>query len=404
MKILHTSDWHLGKNIFGKKLIEEQALFFEKTFFPLIKEINPDLLIITGDIIDKPNPDLETLKLFSEILFWLFSEKVPSIFILGNHDSKKITLFKDFLKYNHLFMVDNLYYFKNPFIWEDKKGEKVYFYILPYLHLYELKENIETFWREENKRITSFYAKKSQLILKDLIELLLDLTKDNIRKPAIVLGHFAVEKGVFTGEEVSFKFMGMEEVFPLKIFENFDILLLGHLHRLQKISSKIFYSGSILPYSFEESIYKKGIWFFEIRNSALVKEEAIYLPSSFKIKIINGYFKDLINSPKDDAYVKVVLKDKAPVLHPFERLKTVFPNLLSLEYEEKRKEDFSFEEDFMGEKFLKSKKEELNEEILFKKFYKYIEGKEVEDKLFEVYKNCLKELSENIEKEVKTWQ
>jgi len=58
----------------------------------------------------------------------------------------------------------------------------------------------------------------------------------------------------------------------------------------------------------------------------------------------------------------------------------------------------------MGEKFLKSKKEELNEEILFKKFYKYIEGKEVEDKLFEVYKNCLKELSENIEKEVKTWQ
>ena len=100
MKILHTSDWHLGKSLFGKKLVDEQALFFEKTFFSLIKDIKPDILVITGDITDKSNPDLETLKLLSEILFWLFKEKIPSIFILGNHDSKRITLFKEFLKQN----------------------------------------------------------------------------------------------------------------------------------------------------------------------------------------------------------------------------------------------------------------------------------------------------------------
>lgn len=396
MKILHTSDWHLGKNICGKKLIEEQSIFFEKSFFPLIKEIKPDILIVTGDIVDKPNPDLETLRLFSEILLWLFKERIPSLFILGNHDSKRITLFKDFLKLNYLFMIDNLYHFKTPFIWENERGEKLYFYVLPYLHLYELKENIEIFWEKENKRIIDFLNKKSQLILRDLMELLLELTKDNLYKPAILLGHFGVEKGIFTGEEVSFKLIGMEDVFPLQIFEKFDLLLLGHLHRHQSLYNKVFYPGSILPYSFEESEYKKGVWFFEIKNESLIKKEPIYLEPSFKIKIKTGYFKELINSPKDEAYIKVVLKDKEPILHPLERLKTVFPNILSLEYEEEKRETSIFKEDFMEKEFFRDKKIELNEEELFKNFYKYVEGKEVEENLFEVYKKCLKELFENL--------
>lgn len=403
MKILHTSDWHLGKNIFGKKLINEQAVFFEETFFPLIKDIKPDILLITGDITDKPNPDFETLKLFSEILFWLFKENVPSIFILGNHDSKRITLFKEFLKQNQLFMIDNLFYFKNPLEWKDEKGEKVYFYVLPYFTLYELKENIEIFWGSENEKLLDFFTKKFQLLLKDLIELLLDLTKDTIHKPAIVLGHFAIEKGVFTGEEISLKFMGMEEVFPLELFENFDLLFLGHLHRLQKISPKVFYSGSILPYSFEESVYEKGVWFFEIKNGTLIKNEPVYLSPSFQMKIIKGYFKDLINSPKDEAYIKVILKDKEPILNPFERLKTIFPNLLLLEYEDKKTETSSFGVSFTEEILLESQKIELNEEELFKKFYKYIEEREVEEKLFEVFKKYLKELNENLEG-VKPWQ
>jgi len=404
LKILHTSDWHLGRNLCGKKLIEEQAIFFEKIFFHLIKDLNPDLLIITGDIIDKPNPDFETLKLFTEILFWLFNEKVPSIFILGNHDSKRLTLYKDFLKHNYLFMIDNLSYFKEPFIWRDEKGEKVYFYILPYLHLYEFKENIEILWNEEKETLSDFFNKKSQLILKDLIELLLTLTKNSIYHPNICIGHFAVEKGIFTGEEVSLKFMGKEEVFPLELFEKFDILLLGHLHRLQKISSKVFYSGSILPYSFEESIYKKGVWFFEIKNNMLIKEEPIYLESPIKLKVIKGYFKDLINSSKDEAYIKVILKDKEPVLHPFERLKIVFPNLLLLEYEDKEKETFSFSNEFGDKELLENKKIELNEEELFKDFYKYIEGKEIEDRLFNIFKKYLKEFNESLKEEVKSWQ
>ncbi|PMP97600.1 MAG: hypothetical protein C0169_02585 [Thermodesulfobacterium geofontis] len=403
MKILHTSDWHLGKNIFGKKLIDEQAVFFEKTFFTLIKEIKPDILLITGDITDKPNPDFETLKLFSEILFWLSKENVPCVFILGNHDSKRITLFKEFLKQNQIFMIDNLFYFKNPLEWKDEKGEKVYFYVLPYLHLYELKENIEIFWKNEKKNLSDFFAKKLQLLLRDLIELLLELIRDTIKKPAIALGHFAIEKGIFTGEEISFKFMGMEEVFPLELFENFDCLFLGHLHRLQKLFSKVFYSGSILPYSFEESVYEKGVWLFEIKNGLLIKYEPIYLSPSFQMKIIKGYFKDLINSPKDEAYIKVILKDKEPVLNPLERLKTVFPNLLILEYEDKKTETLPFGGNFTEEIFLENKKLELNEKELFKKFYKYIEEKEVEEKLFEVFKKCLKELNENLEG-VKQWR
>ena len=399
MKILHTSDWHLGKNFFNKKLTEEQALFFEKEFFPLLKEIQPDILIVTGDLVDKPNPDYETLELFRDILYRLSQEKIPAIFILGNHDSKRITLYKDFLKSLNLLLVDDLTYFKTPFELQTDKGERAYFYILPYLPLYEFKENIENFWEEKRESISTFLNQRTQVMLKDLMELILGFLEKSLKKPAFLLGHFALEKALFTGEETSLKSIGKEEIFPLYFFEKFDFLLLGHLHRIQKIGSKAYYAGSPLPYSFEEALYKKGVWFLELKDNILIKEESIHLTSPFKIKVIKGYFKELLHFPRDEAYIKVVLKDEEPVLHPFERLKTVFPNLLVLEYEDKNKEEipFSFDSYDATLELFDKREIDLNEENLFKDFYKVVEGKEIDPKLFQVFKKYLKEFKENLE-------
>lgn len=392
MIILHTSDWHLGKIFFGKKLTEEQAIFFEKNFFPLLKDIKPDLIIVTGDIIDRPNPDYETQRLFCEILLKLFKEKIPCIFILGNHDSKRITLFKEFLKYNNLIIIDDLSYFTNPIPWENEKGEKIYLYPLPYLSFYEFKENLENLCKKT-------FFQKNQFTLKDLVEILINLKENFLLKPAILLGHFAIEEGIFCGEEFPLTIIGNEEIFPLILFENFDVLLLGHLHRIQKIKEKVFYAGSILPYSFEEAKFKKGMWLLEIKNGILIKDENIFLDPPMKLKTIKGYFKDLIKSPPDNAYLKVILQDKEPVLHPFERLKSIFPNLLALEYEEKHP-SFYFK-DFSMEEISSNSKIEINEEKLFKDFYKYVEEKEIEEKLFHIFKKYLKEFKEeNMEKEV----
>ncbi len=400
MKIIHTSDWHLGKNFFNKKLTDLQALFFEREFFPLLKDINPDLLVVTGDIVDKPNPDYETQKLFKDILYRIFDLKIPAIFILGNHDSRRISLYKDFLKGLNLFVIDDLYYFKTPLVFQDKKGEKAYFYALPYLSLYELKENMELFWKEESQKFAIFLNSKDQLIFKELVEFLLSF-QDHLKRPAILLGHFALENCTFTGEEVTLKCIGKEEVLPINFFKKYDMVLLGHLHRLQKLSNKFYYAGSPLPYSFEEADYKKGVWFFEIKHNTLIKEEKVYLESPVKMRTIKGYFEDLIGYSKDESYLKVILKDQVPVLHPFERLKTVFPNLLVLEYEEKTMSNENFSE--LGMDFLEvfDKTEvELNEEELFKNFYRLIEEKEVEDDIFKVFKDLLKEFSEGLNQEI----
>ncbi len=398
MKIIHTSDWHLGKTFFGKKLTEEQSVFFEKTFFPLLEDIKPDLLIITGDIVDKPNPDYETQQLFKDILYTLFDKKIPAIFILGNHDSKRISLYKEFLRNLNLILVDDLRYFKNPFVFENRKGEKAYFYILPYLSLYELKENMENFWQEEIQRFAIFFNSKNQLFLKELVELLLSF-QNSLKRPSFLLGHFALEKGIFTGEEITLKCIGREEIFPINFFEKYDFLLLGHLHRLQKISHKAYYAGSLLPYSFEEANYNKGVWFLELKNNSLIKEEKIYLTSSFKIKTLKGYFEDLIKYAKDEAYIKVILKDEVPILHPFERLKTVFPNLLVLEYEEKDKSNANYDFNADSLEIFDKAEIDLNEEKLFKEFYKLIEGNEIDEKLFKVFQKYLENFNEELNKE-----
>lgn len=400
MKILHTSDWHLGKILAGKKFVEEQRQFFENTFFPLLKDIKPDILLITGDIVDRPNPDTETLFLLKDIFYFLFKQRIPTFIILGNHDSKKIILFKDFLKEANLIIIENLTYFKEPFIFKSKNGEKLYFYLLPYLNLYELRFYLENLWYQE---FSSIFRSKDQVFLRDLINFLIKKIEPRIKKPAILLGHFAVEKGVFTGEEIPLKGIGNEEVLPLEYFKSFDFIFLGHLHRLQKIDKNVYYSGSILPYSFEESMCMKGVWLVEIKNGKKIKEEIIPLPPSFKMKIIKGYFKDLItNFKRDDAYIKIILKDELPILDPFNKLKNIFPNLLILEYEkDKNRENLDFFTDF---DYFDKKELKLDEEELFKKFYKFVEGKEPKDEIINIFKRHVNEIKTNLEKEGKTWQ
>jgi len=386
LRIFHTSDWHLGKVFFGKKLLEEQALFFEKEFFPALKELKPDVLVVTGDIIDKPHPDYETLKLLKELLLRLFKEKIFTLFILGNHDSKRISLYKEFLKEGGLLFVDDTEFLFSPLKLTDSQQNPFYFYPFPYLSIYELKEQVKT--------LPVF--KKCNLVETDFRNFINILLKSlEVKKPAIFLGHFAVEYGFFTGEEASLKgFLG-EETLPLEIFENFDFLLLGHLHRLQKVKNRFYYAGSILPYSFEEAVYRKGGWFFEIKNNKLLKEEKIFLNSTLPLKVKCGFFEELIKEKKDESYIKVILKNELPVLHAFERLKTIFPNLLVLEYQKEKKrteEEVSFKESS-----LIIEREKLDEEEMFKKFYELVEEREVDERCFKVYKKYLEAFKKELQ-------
>ena len=387
MRILHTSDWHLGKNFYSKKLTSAQLKLFESEFFPLIKDVKPDVVIVSGDIMDKPNPDYESQQLFKEILYKLGQEGILTILILGNHDSKRVTLYKEFLQSVGLFLIDDLSWVKTPLKVTSKKGENVYFYCMPYMDIYELREGINTFWKDLKRRLTLF-TNKEEVELSDLFkQLVYFLNYEKVKKPAVFIGHFAIEKGEFTGEESSIKTIGMEELVPVGIFKDFDLMLMGHLHRVQKLFNKVYYSGTPMPYSFEEAEVKKGVWLIELKCEKVTKEEFVPLSSPVRFKVLKGKFNELIRLPKDDSYIKVVLEDETPILHPFERLRSVFPNLLVLEYENQDKIVSSAQVTQLStEEFFS-----LNEEELFKNFYFTVENKAPSSSLLDLFRDYLEE-------------
>ncbi|MFN3568465.1 MAG: exonuclease SbcCD subunit D [Caldimicrobium sp.] len=141
MKILLTSDWHLGKFLYKEKLLNKQMEFFYGKFFPLLKDLKPDLLIVAGDILDKPVPDQETLYAYAELLKELSTFNIPCFLILGNHDSKRTSLYSYFLEKAKIYLIDHINYF--PFTFHDEKGERVFLYFLPYLPIYEFLEKIK---------------------------------------------------------------------------------------------------------------------------------------------------------------------------------------------------------------------------------------------------------------------
>jgi len=382
LRIVHTSDWHLGKILFGIRLTDKQFAYFENHFFPTLKELKPDLLIITGDIFDRPIPDLETEKLFAFILKKLFELKIFTIIIPGNHDSKRLTVYKEFLSHFNLLLIDNLCYFFSPF-----KFKNASFHILPYLSFYELKDSLSL--NNSDEEITY-----SKLLYKAISQI-------KPSSPSFFIGHFAVENAATSGEEILTKTIGNEEVIPISFFSQFNIVLLGHIHKLQKIKN-IYYAGSILPYNFSSDNLKKGIWFFELQNDKIIKEEKIFIPSTFQLVTIKGCFEEILRMPDSDEFIKIILKDSFPIFNAYDRLKEKFKNLVILEYE-KDLNKTDFETPFAENTPLEM--DFFDDKTIFTNFYKYIKNQEPSQEILSKYIEIVEELKKIKEKkEEKLWQ
>ncbi len=388
MKILLTSDWHLEKKLYEKNLLAEQGKFFTDTFLKLLQDIKPDLLVMAGDIFDRPNPNLDALDLYEEILQQIYDLKVKGIFILGNHDSRRASLHSKILNKVHLYLVGDLNLFINPMPLQAKDGTTYYVYALPYLSLREYEEEMEV--NEEIESISAFFSK-----------LLLSI-KENLKKPALLISHLAIYGTIFCEEEQMLKGFTRDFVLPRHYFSEFSYVLLGHLHRQQTHHEKFFYPGAPLPYSFEERSQRKGVLLLEFLKKGGLHQEFIPLPSPYELKTYYDYLENLEKLSVDEAYVKVILKNQDYVLDAERRLKRIFPNLLSLNYE--KDEKIGKESLIMGElRWTKSDPEEgsfsstFEIKEVFSKFYTFVKGEEPSEELkkqFEKYYNeYLKEVT-----------
>lgn len=319
MKIIHTSDWHLGKIFHNRYLTDDQEYVLQQ-LIDIIKNEKPDILIISGDIYDRAIPPVEAIELLDETLSKILLDYNTKIMIIaGNHDSaERLSFGKQVYKNSNLYIYGKIDNLSEPLILEDKFG-KVQFYPVPFhtasyvKSVYNLENNIS--YDTGFKTVIDDYTDKYPLINRN-----------------ILVAHLFAVNGKSSESERSLSIGGAEQV-NITDYNNFDYIALGHLHNKQIIKNEnIRYSGSILKYSVNEK--NKSIEIIELNEPGNIKYRQIELIPKFDVKVVEDYMENLVNYNKDKNYVMVKLKDKQRQFNAITKLRNIFPNIIGVDQTE----------------------------------------------------------------------
>lgn len=296
MRILHTSDWHLGKNLEGYSRLEEQEKFLEELIC-IVEDKNIDLILVAGDIYDTSNPPARAERLFYNSVKKLSANgERPVIVIAGNHDNPDrlaaasplahdhgvILLGKpkstvDAGQYGTFQVVDS----GEGFLEIELRGEKAVIITLPYPSEQRLNELLSEEMREEarrksySERVGEIFSNLSQKYREDTVNL--------------AVSHIFVMGGEESGSERPIQLGGSLAVDANHLPQNAHYVALGHLHKPQKVvgSEKlnVYYSGSPIEYSKKEIHYSKCVYVADINVGEDVKIEEVYLKNYRPIEI-----------------------------------------------------------------------------------------------------------------------
>lgn len=296
MRILHTSDWHLGKNLEGYSRLEEQERFLEE-LIDIADEQNVDLILVAGDIYDTSNPPAKAERLFYRSIKKLSADgERPIIVIAGNHDNPDRLVAAGPLAYDHgvillgkpkssietgkygsFQIVDS----GEGFLEIELKGEKVIIITLPYPSEQRLNELLSEEMREEarrksySERIGEIFSNLSQKYREDTINL--------------AVSHLFVMGGEESGSERPIQLGGSLAVDAEHLSQNAHYVALGHLHKPQKVVGsgelKAYYSGSPIEYSKKEIHYSKSVYVVDINIGKEVEVKEIYLKNYKPIEV-----------------------------------------------------------------------------------------------------------------------
>ncbi len=358
MRIVHTSDWHIGKLVHGIHMTEDQRYMLDK-FLELLEECNPDVLIISGDIYDRSVPPTEAIKLLDNIFAKILVKlQIKIIAIAGNHDNPdRLGFASEILKERGLYIISNIEQALKPIILNDEHGE-VAFFSLPYLD----PATIRRFFDDQE-------VKTHQDGLEKILGELNPYLDSYSRKVAIYHGYVRGFEELLESESERPLSLGGSDVVNVDLFSNFDYTALGHLHGLQKVKyDKVRYAGSLLKYSFSEHLQKKGFIIVDLAANGQVSITIKSLSPMRDMRRIKGKLEDLISySEESDDYIEATITDKGELIDPIGKLRLVYPNTLSLIRE--RYESLETKQSSASDGFVKMHPLEL-----FEDFYQNIMG------------------------------
>lgn len=326
MKILHTSDLHIGKYIGTYDLKEDTEYVLNQVVDTAIRE-RVEVVLISGDFFDRPNPSEEAIKMYVSFLKELLDKNIKVIAISGNHDSGiRLSAYKDILGKGYFVEGE----FNSPMrkvSLSDEYGP-VNFYMLPFFTPFIVKSNLKL-----EKGLENYDLAMDEIIKRENI----DTSQRNI-----ILAHQFVAGFKFGGSEEDFSYSNGDEknvagvgIISLDKFQNFDYVALGHIHKPQKISREtIRYSGSLLKYKTSEiDGPNKSVVIIDLKEKGNIEVKLDPIKPLHPFVKIEGLLSELTNTnPNENDYVYLIVDDDKTPIEAKNKLTPYYKRIVDIEF------------------------------------------------------------------------
>ncbi|MDX2851382.1 exonuclease SbcCD subunit D [Actinacidiphila glaucinigra] len=327
MRLLHTSDWHLGRSFHRVGLLDAQAAFIDHLVATARAE-RVDAVLVAGDVYDRALPSLPAVELFDDALHRLAALGVPTVMISGNHDSaRRLGVASGLIDRAGIHLRTDPAGCATPVVLADEHGP-VALYGLPYLEPALVREEF-----------TLDRAGHTEVLSAAMTRVRADLAARPAGTRSVVLAHAFVAGGAPSDSERDITVGGVAAV-PADVFEGIDYVALGHLHGCQTISDRVRYSGSPLAYSFSEADHRKGTWLVDLGADGSVAAERVDCPVPRPLARLRGRLGELLEDPAharhEGSWVEATLTDPHRPHEPMARLRKRFPHALALAFEPER--------------------------------------------------------------------
>jgi DNA repair protein SbcD/Mre11 len=331
MRLLHTSDWHLGRSLHRADLRAAQAAFLD-SLVETARAERVDAVLVSGDVYDRAVPPVDAVALLEDALVRLRGTGARVVVTSGNHDSaRRLGFGSRLVEGAGVHLRTRVAEVADPVLLEDAHGP-VAVYGLPYLEPEAVRDELPA-----DPAVPGAPAPRGHdgVVLRAASCARADLAARGLTR-SVVLAHAWVSGGEASDSERDVTVGGVGLV-PTAAFDGFTYTALGHLHGPQVLREGVRYSGSPLPYSFSEAGHVKGSWLVELDARGLARVEHVPAPVHRRLAVVKGELDDLLTSSRFAAqqqdFVSAVLTDATRPEAAFDRLATRFPHLLTLSWE-----------------------------------------------------------------------
>jgi len=327
MRLLHTSDWHLGRSLHRADLRAAQSAFLDH-LVDVARAEKVDAVLVAGDVYDRAVPPVDAVELCEDALLRLHDTGARIVLISGNHDSARRLGFGSGLLEKAGVHVRTLpAALARPVVLEDAHGPLAV-YGVPYLEPDAVRGELPPGQDEIPRGHTGVLGHAVGCIRADA-------EARGIRR-RVVMAHGWVSGGAASESERDISVGGVGQV-PAELFAGFGYVALGHLHGQQTVAPQMRYSGSPLPYSFSEASHRKGSWLVDLDGEGSARVEQVPAPVYRRLSVLRGRLADLLGSAAYGRYeadfVSVTLTDPSRPEGAMDALRARFPHVLVLAFE-----------------------------------------------------------------------